>query len=866
MITGNLQRINGDFSVTNKLKEYVQNPIWQEDYTELWGLISGATDGIGRIVYEHVANFVQNVRDIDTCGLHQLYSLAKELNVEQIFSYDLKYPGDLGELMDILSINKSYLLTSGYILTNDNLKSIYNNLGINISGNKFIYDETYISAFLEPIISANLIQNSSYTTSSIYSGITLDYQGFMDDIYSDPNIAWNSTTSGMIISECTHTLRNIAIRASYQRETLKTIAQKHAMIGTTKAIEKIIGEYILRSFTKKDDWRLYVNPSGSLNPTEINNAYVMEQSLPRITDVNTYFGIDVVEYWDNTEYLNISAMSPLVCGLLGYTTGFVTTANVDVSGNYNTGSIISSFPYYGTGLCGYVVTGGNPRFWEGDYLNDSINISDQNSAILSAYYKNIGLTGNLNDNWNFSKALWNIYSVSGLNRLSVIPDLTGSYINNDPNSGWNVYPTSLSSIHYKYIGNVSGDTPQANYKNQLYPTMSPTPFIWNLVEKVYEDFPEIIFNLLPSQVLTEDKISGRMDSSGNIIDSWRYYNHEYIGYQTYYEQSANLDFNDKENPNIDRDGSFHADCLSAYLQNKDISSFYSHILKDFTLSGSTPRITDQLVEFRNDIEELSGKLIYQYAFDQNDHHYMLYKDNKVLNDFGALWMRYRNHPLPFPLSYGTSNDYMLQQLYIRGGMGLDLDYVVNGKCYDFGFIGDIMWVLGQNRLGNDIIYIMHNDYVNFPYPIDKELYSVVVKGNDIPLILDIGNINKYIGLYNYNNYIIFVYVINWTSPDIYGKQSVNLKFKHYNKYTRQFENTILENVTINNLPSQYTPIDNSNVWRLAVSEKLVSMAYESINNDGGDYINNITTIDLEKNILDGSKALVWTWNYVIDLE
>lgn len=874
MITGNLERINGNFSVTDKLKEYAQNPVWQEEYSSLWEFVSGATDGIGKVIYEHIANFVQNIRDIDTCGLHQLYSLAKELNVEQLFSYDLNYPGDLGEIMDNLSINKSYLLTSGYILTNENLKSIYTNLGINISSQLYIYDQTYISGFLEPIISANLIQNSLYTSNSVYSGLALDYQGFMDDIYSDPNIVWSETTSGMIIEECTHTLRNVAIRASYQRETLKKIAQKHAMIGTTNSIEKIIGEYILRSFTKKDDWRLYTIPSGATKSIEINNAYTMEQSLPKITDINTYFGVDVVEYWDNTEYLNISAMSPLVCGLIGYTTGYMVTSNVDVSGNYNTGNILTSFPQYGTGLCGYVVTGGNARFWEGDYLRDSIDVSDITSGMLSAYYSHIGLTGSLQDNWNFNVALWSNYAVSGFDRNAVIPDLTGTYsaqysatpISAIPDSGWLVKPTSLSAIHYKYIGNISGDTPQNNYKNQLYPTIAIQPFIWNLVEKVYEDFPDIIFSLLPSQILVEDNLSGRIDPSGNLIDSWRYYNHEYIGYQTYYEQSSNLDFNDKENPNIDRDGSFHMDALSAYIDNKDMTEFYTHILKNFKLSGSVPTITTQLTAFRNDILSLSGQYVYQYAFDQNDHHYMLYKDQRSLNTFGTLWMRYRNHPLPFPLSYGTNTDYMLQQLYVRGGMGIDLDYAINGHCYDFGFIGDIMWLLGQNRNGDDIVYVLHNDYIIFPYPIDKELYSVVVKGNDIPLILNIGSINNFIGYYSYNSYIIFVYIVDWSTIDIYGKQSVNLKFKHYNKYTKQFETTSLENVTIGNLPPQYTPVDNSNVWRMAVSEKLVSLAYESVNSSGGEYINNITTIDIEKNILNGSEALVWTWENILDFD
>lgn len=881
-----IEKINSDFSISTRAKDFVINPVWQ-DMTSLWNFVSGSSEGIGQLIYEHVENFVQNIRDIETCNMHSLYSMAKELNVEQLFSYDLSYPYDLDNLMNILSTGKSITLTSGIILSNESLKEIYSDFGLSVSatltgqiGSQYIVDLNYITGFMEPSIKSILSINSTIPLSSELSGIALEYQGFMDDIYSNPSIVFDSTTSGIIIDECTHTLRNIAIRASYQRETLKRIAQKHAMIGTNNALEKIIGDYILRSFTKKSDWRLYIEPSGDLKPSSINNAYKMEQSLPSINDINSYFDINVIEYYDNTEYMNISAASPLLCGITGYSTVMNISSGIDISGNLISALVSATIPNYGIGLCGYVITGGNSRYWEGESLANSILYSDHTSGEVSAFYRNLGLSGSLSDSWNLQTTLFDTFSPSSLNRMAVIPELTGTIsdafsgipLSAVPYSGWLVQPTSLSAIHFKYIGTISGDIPPANYKNQIYPSMAVQPMLWNLIEKVYEDYPQILGSLLFSDQFTSQHLSGRVNISGDLIDSWKFYNHEYIGYQTNYEASNNLDFNEQETPIIDRDGPWNVDALSAYLLSTsssvsgDLLQYYAPISKEYSLSGIPSNIITQLNTFKTDVINLSGKRIYQYAVDQYDHNYMLYKTDDELITMGTLWMRYRNHPISFPASYGTTNDRDIQQLYIYGGLGLDLDYIFNGHCYDFGFADDIIWILGQNRSGNDIIFVFHNDYVEFPSPINKTLYSCIVNGKDIPRALQITSIDKFVGTYSYSDYLIFVYVTSLPG------NSATFKFKHYNKYTKQFEVSPLEDVTITGLQPQYTPVNYSNVWRLAVSEDLVTIAYEYyqlIENPAADFVNGIITIDINKNTLSDNIGdyVVTKWNnFVLNIE
>lgn len=959
MSSYDLIKINGDFGFSNKLRNYAINPVWIDEYKELWELISGGTETIGQTVYEHISNYVQNIRDIDTAGLHQLYSMAKELDVERIFSYDLSYPADLEELMNNLSVQKSYLITTGYVYNASTLKNIYSDSSLSssvtsITPTQFsgwietsgiitgrtgieenvrfftnsqidtltstivVFDDNYINNFIEPTIYKNLSANASIPLTSIQSGVALRYQGFMDDIYSDPASEWNAETSGAILTECTHILRNIVLKASYQRETLKTIAQKHAMIGSTRAIKKIIGEYIQRSFTKKSDWRLWIEPSGSTKPNSVNRAYKMEQILPTISIPDPYFYVDVIEYWDGTEYMNISAASELVNGITGYQNEQVITAQINLNGDYITGYVTSAIPQYGRGLCGFVVTGGNSRFWEGDSLTDSILISENTSAEISAFYANLGLSADFSTIWNLQKNLWNTYATSGLDRFAKIPDLTGTPLpqyaglptSAIPSNGWIEPPVSLSSLQYKYLGTISGDVPPANYKNQNYPTIAPQPNLWNLIEKTSLDLSNFIVRaVLPTLQTDTERLSTQVDSSGNLIDSWRFYNQEFIGYQTQYEQANNLNYNEEYNPEIDRDGPFHPDTLSAFIDisrsiNIPLSSvsltsdfinygqtvfsgqmnpYYSHIEKGFALSATLPRIDKQLVRYANQIIALSGKEIYQYSFDQNQNHYMLYKNSDSFDEKGEMWVRLRNHPLPFPMSENISGalsgiDMQFQQVYSRGDL-LNIKTMANGNCYDFGFYDNVGWMFGDisgEVSGNLSIFTLINKTLTIDgTPYDLYCPNIVNTKLNIPK-------DNWIGSYLFRDYIIFVYLdpnYNWT--ETIGTSGIAyIKFKHYNRYTYDWEPTPLEDATISNIKNNrnefcvpftesISPLASGNIWSMAVSDDLVTLAYESINTLSGnqDFINSITTIDLRKTQLGNTlNKIILEWTNFVDTD
>jgi len=384
----------------------------------------------------------------------------------------------------------------------------------------------------------------------------------------------------------------------------------------------------------------------------------------------------------------------------------------------------------------------------------------------------------------------------------------------------------------------------------------------------------------------------------NLIDSWKIRNHEFIGYQTFYEQSNNIDFNGNENSEIDRDGSFHVDALSAFVLSADMTPYYSHISKNFAVSGITDKIDAQLSAFRPDIIALSGQHIFNYQVDQYNNHYMLYKESDSSVATGTLWMRFRNHPLPFPLCSDaeSASAYELQQLYCRGGMGFELNSMFNGGALDFGFYDNIIWVAGaigervypfltedddelmtedeialetdDNEYAEKLL-VFQNDYIYFPLttdpgPSDETVFSVVFKGSQYPQ--EVPNLDEYanfVGVYAYEPYLVFVHVIS--APE---DNSVMFKFKHYDKYQYKFVDIPTDAVTVSdpNIQPLHEPLNEAmrKLWHLASSENWVHIAYEGNNSLSGEFANSIVTIDIDKSTLDGSTAVVNEWTNFLD--
>jgi len=111
----NLYKVNEDFNAEGFYKSLIFTENLQEKnvfFEDFLGTIVGDDKAmpyeLGRTVYEKIANYVENVSDIDTANLDQLLSFCDELSI-QFEQYNYPFPPQLLRLVNILSIKHKKL-------------------------------------------------------------------------------------------------------------------------------------------------------------------------------------------------------------------------------------------------------------------------------------------------------------------------------------------------------------------------------------------------------------------------------------------------------------------------------------------------------------------------------------------------------------------------------------------------------------------------------------------------------------------------------------------------------------------------------------------------------------------------------------
>lgn len=72
------------------------------------GSLSSTPNTLGKVVYNKISNFTNNIADIDTANLNQLISFCQELAVD-FETYNYPYPPELRRIVDLCSINQRKL-------------------------------------------------------------------------------------------------------------------------------------------------------------------------------------------------------------------------------------------------------------------------------------------------------------------------------------------------------------------------------------------------------------------------------------------------------------------------------------------------------------------------------------------------------------------------------------------------------------------------------------------------------------------------------------------------------------------------------------------------------------------------------------
>lgn len=120
-------RSSHDFSFVEKMVSFVNNLEFKKGYeffrkgqdnqkAHIWDCLSAIGDDLGEIIYANVVDYVDYVSNVDLCKVKSLRSMMKNLGFNYtIFDNMDEMPIEIINLMDVLSINKKYLLNSDYI-------------------------------------------------------------------------------------------------------------------------------------------------------------------------------------------------------------------------------------------------------------------------------------------------------------------------------------------------------------------------------------------------------------------------------------------------------------------------------------------------------------------------------------------------------------------------------------------------------------------------------------------------------------------------------------------------------------------------------------------------------------------------------
>jgi hypothetical protein len=179
----NIAKVNEDFNA----KGFYDDLRYQEfllDKTVFFDLFLGTIVGdlssqpyeLGKTIYEKIANFTDNISNIDKCNLDQLLSFCEELSV-QFEQYNYPFPPQLRRLVDILSIKHKLLFgdQNKYNLNFDKKGYINPNYGKNLgseisSVSGIIYSGVPIVAYeifsgLYTLTNYSVISGTSYNSS-----------------------------------------------------------------------------------------------------------------------------------------------------------------------------------------------------------------------------------------------------------------------------------------------------------------------------------------------------------------------------------------------------------------------------------------------------------------------------------------------------------------------------------------------------------------------------------------------------------------------------------------------------------------------------------------------------------------------------
>lgn len=132
-----IKKFGENFSITSKLSEYILQPDWNSGYTAfiqndpsneyafLWKSVHAIGEELGSKIYSKIYNYIDNIKNIDTCEVTSLRNYAELYGYKDSILYNNVYfPIEISELVDIFSLNKTFLTGSNSLSSFNRILSL----------------------------------------------------------------------------------------------------------------------------------------------------------------------------------------------------------------------------------------------------------------------------------------------------------------------------------------------------------------------------------------------------------------------------------------------------------------------------------------------------------------------------------------------------------------------------------------------------------------------------------------------------------------------------------------------------------------------------------------------------------------------
>ena len=111
-----ITKVNENFDMTVQyqstiyMESLLSKPILLNDFLgQIVGDVDSSPNTFGKRVYEKIANYSENVSDIDTCNIQALLSMDQMLGASSLLDFNFSYPSNIQRVVDLLSIKQSDL-------------------------------------------------------------------------------------------------------------------------------------------------------------------------------------------------------------------------------------------------------------------------------------------------------------------------------------------------------------------------------------------------------------------------------------------------------------------------------------------------------------------------------------------------------------------------------------------------------------------------------------------------------------------------------------------------------------------------------------------------------------------------------------